>query len=451
MAITLPLPLRVAAGILATGIDRVRALPNDIPALPVSLIGNAMRLSMKVQQEIAELATRGDELLGGVIGAPQENPTWARFDDDEPSPPPARPRPSSTGRTTTASGPDRVRDRAPSATPGEPADNGHRLKTPETTSLDPETTTAMAAAVEVPPAVIEQALVAADDLEVAVEEAEAVLAEAVLEDAVLAVAVEEQAALEQAALEEAALQEAAEQDALEEAVLEDAIADAAEEAALEDAIEDAAEEAALEAVLERAADQAVEEVLEDAAEEIALELTLEEISAEESVLEQALVEAAVQEVALEDRFDQVVRQHAAEEAALEQAIVETVQAEQVLEHALEETLDEEAAVEEAIVETVQDELVLEQTLAETLDEEAELAAALDDSLDAVGDTPAGGDAHLPLAGYDRLTLAQVRGHLRDLSADDVAVLLQYERDTENRPPFLTLLSNRLVTLDAQNP
>ena len=84
MAITLPLPVRVAAGILGTGIDLVRSLPDDIPAIPVTLVGNAMRLSMKVQQEIATLATRGDELLGGVIGAPEENPAWAKFDDDEP-------------------------------------------------------------------------------------------------------------------------------------------------------------------------------------------------------------------------------------------------------------------------------------------------------------------------------------------------------------------------------
>ena len=56
--------------------------------MPVTLVGNAMRLSMKVQQEIATLATRGDELLGGVVGAPQENPAWATFDDDEPPPSP---------------------------------------------------------------------------------------------------------------------------------------------------------------------------------------------------------------------------------------------------------------------------------------------------------------------------------------------------------------------------
>ncbi len=88
MAFTLPTPLRVAAGIVASGIDLVRSLPEEIPALPVTLVGKAMQLSMKVQQEIADLATKGDELLSGVLGGPQENPPWAQFDDE---PPPATP------------------------------------------------------------------------------------------------------------------------------------------------------------------------------------------------------------------------------------------------------------------------------------------------------------------------------------------------------------------------
>ena len=98
MAITLPFPVRVAVGILATGIDRVRSLPEDIPAIPVALVGNALKLSMKVQQEIATLATRGDEVLGGVVNAPQENPSWAKFDDDEPTPPVTRIKPATPDR-----------------------------------------------------------------------------------------------------------------------------------------------------------------------------------------------------------------------------------------------------------------------------------------------------------------------------------------------------------------
>ncbi len=60
------------------------------------------------------------------------------------------------------------------------------------------------------------------------------------------------------------------------------------------------------------------------------------------------------------------------------------------------------------------------------------------------------DGPAVLPDYDRMTLAQVRGHLRDLSSADVSELLRYEQDGDNRAPFLTLLSNRLVTLDAQH-
>ena len=60
------------------------------------------------------------------------------------------------------------------------------------------------------------------------------------------------------------------------------------------------------------------------------------------------------------------------------------------------------------------------------------------------------DGPVALPGYDSMTLAQVRGHLRELSPANVAELLSYEQNGDNRAPFLTLLSNRLVTLDAQN-
>ena len=107
MAITLPTPLRVAAGILGTGIDRVRSLPEDLPALPVVLVGKAMRLSMRLQQEVAELATRGDQLIGGMLGgaALEESPPWARFDDD-PVFTPTNPRSarSGPGRSPTRAG-----------------------------------------------------------------------------------------------------------------------------------------------------------------------------------------------------------------------------------------------------------------------------------------------------------------------------------------------------------
>ncbi len=83
MVFTLPLPVRVAAGLLATGIDRLRRLPEDLPALPVTVAGQALRTSLRLRQELAQLAGRGDELLSGLTSRPQQRPQWARFDEEE--------------------------------------------------------------------------------------------------------------------------------------------------------------------------------------------------------------------------------------------------------------------------------------------------------------------------------------------------------------------------------
>ncbi|TKV61635.1 lipid droplet-associated protein [Nakamurella flava] len=98
MAFPLPLPLKIATGLVVTGVERIRSLPADLSALPVQAAGYALRVSMKVQQEIAELATKGDETLSAVFGGGQpERSPLATFDDDLPTPPRPRPRPSGTG------------------------------------------------------------------------------------------------------------------------------------------------------------------------------------------------------------------------------------------------------------------------------------------------------------------------------------------------------------------
>lgn len=153
MAFTLPLPVRVAAGIVATGIHLVRSLPEELPAIPVALVGNAMRLSMKVQQEITALATRGDELLGGLVGGrPQESPAWATFDEDKeparPTPERARPAPSVAAS--------RQREASP-GTPAESATGPSARPEPEASSLPDPDTTAREAAAEVDDAVVELA------------------------------------------------------------------------------------------------------------------------------------------------------------------------------------------------------------------------------------------------------------------------------------------------------
>jgi len=83
MPISFPFPVRVSVGLIATGVDQLRRLPGDLPSLGVTAAGQAMRLSMRMQQEFAELATRGDEVLSLIGGQPADHPAWATFDEEE--------------------------------------------------------------------------------------------------------------------------------------------------------------------------------------------------------------------------------------------------------------------------------------------------------------------------------------------------------------------------------
>jgi hypothetical protein len=62
------------------------------------------------------------------------------------------------------------------------------------------------------------------------------------------------------------------------------------------------------------------------------------------------------------------------------------------------------------------------------------------------DIAVGGPGGPPVAGYDDLSIPQLRGRLRGLSVEQVEALLAYERATRVRPPYLTMLENRLTTL-----
>ena len=54
-----------------------------------------------------------------------------------------------------------------------------------------------------------------------------------------------------------------------------------------------------------------------------------------------------------------------------------------------------------------------------------------------------------LPGYETMTIAQLRGKLRSLSVEQVNELLEWEHAHGDRPPFVTMLSNRIATLNAQ--
>lgn len=78
---SLPLPLRVAAGLAATAVEQARDLPAKLAGLPVTVASQALQMSMRLQQHVTELAIKGDEVLSGLQTV-EETPEWATFDED---------------------------------------------------------------------------------------------------------------------------------------------------------------------------------------------------------------------------------------------------------------------------------------------------------------------------------------------------------------------------------
>ncbi|WP_336792801.1 lipid droplet-associated protein [Gordonia malaquae] len=81
-----PYPARVVAGLLVTTVEETRKLPTRVITLPMSAVSSALQAGMRLQQNIAELAIKGDEVLSPIFDKAEEQPEWARFDDeDEPA------------------------------------------------------------------------------------------------------------------------------------------------------------------------------------------------------------------------------------------------------------------------------------------------------------------------------------------------------------------------------
>ncbi|MGX7825256.1 lipid droplet-associated protein [Actinokineospora sp. 24-640] len=78
---SLPLPLRVAAGLALTAVERARELPSQLAGLPVTVASQALQVSMRIQQQVTELAIKGDEALAALRPV-EETPEWATFDED---------------------------------------------------------------------------------------------------------------------------------------------------------------------------------------------------------------------------------------------------------------------------------------------------------------------------------------------------------------------------------
>ena len=91
---SLPLPVRVAAGLVVTAVEEVRDLPRTVVGLPITAVSRVLQLGMRAQQVVTELAIKGDTALDGARPV-EDAPSWARF-DDETDGAPARP---AVGRT----------------------------------------------------------------------------------------------------------------------------------------------------------------------------------------------------------------------------------------------------------------------------------------------------------------------------------------------------------------
>ncbi|MFD0202709.1 MULTISPECIES: lipid droplet-associated protein [Saccharothrix] len=81
----LPLTVRLAAGLAVTAVEQARKLPGQLAGLPVTVVSEALQLSMRVQQRVTELAIKGDDVLS-VLRPVEQEPEWATFDEDEPEP-----------------------------------------------------------------------------------------------------------------------------------------------------------------------------------------------------------------------------------------------------------------------------------------------------------------------------------------------------------------------------
>jgi len=71
------------------------------------------------------------------------------------------------------------------------------------------------------------------------------------------------------------------------------------------------------------------------------------------------------------------------------------------------------------------------------------------SIEAVAEQTLGAEADTPpavLPGYPGMNLHQLRGKLRTLDLPGLQALLIWETSHENRPPFVTMLSNRITNV-----
>ncbi|MGH3909561.1 MAG: lipid droplet-associated protein [Pseudonocardiaceae bacterium] len=81
----IPLPVRVAAGLVVTALEQARKFPEQLAELPVTAASRAVQTGMRVQQRVTQLAIKGDEVFS-LFRPVEDTPPWARFDEDDEAP-----------------------------------------------------------------------------------------------------------------------------------------------------------------------------------------------------------------------------------------------------------------------------------------------------------------------------------------------------------------------------
>ena len=84
---TAPYGVRLLVGAAVSAIEETKRLPQTILMYPMTVASTVAQIVMKVQQDLADLAIKGDSALETIFPPKEEKPDWATFDEDlEPEP-----------------------------------------------------------------------------------------------------------------------------------------------------------------------------------------------------------------------------------------------------------------------------------------------------------------------------------------------------------------------------
>jgi hypothetical protein len=79
---TAPYGIRLLVGAATLAVEETKKLPRTILMYPMTLASTAAHIVMRFQQNLAELAIKGDATLETIFPPKDEQPEWATFDED---------------------------------------------------------------------------------------------------------------------------------------------------------------------------------------------------------------------------------------------------------------------------------------------------------------------------------------------------------------------------------